>query len=143
MMVFALAAAGIAVFLFVAGSRQPRLAMFVAAILWLAYAVWEHQISTGVLCDKDCNIRVDLVLFFPVLGVATFLAYRASQRPLGQPTFAGWLLGAIGVMIAALLVGAFGYTAYAWAAGAAALAIGAYAVKVKVTTKPAERISEA
>ena len=84
MNVFVIAAATMAVILLVAGSRRPRLAVFVAAILWLLYAVYEHLVATGVLCDANCNIRVDLVLFFPILWIATFYAYRSYVRPPGQ-----------------------------------------------------------
>lgn len=137
MMLFALVAAVMAVGLFVAGARQPRLAVFVAGILWVLYATWETQIANGTLCDANCNIRVDLVLFFPILGIATFLAYRAYERPPGQPTVLGWVLGAIGLIVAALLAGAFGYNTVAGIAGAAAFAIGVYAVKLMFVTKPA------
>jgi uncharacterized membrane protein len=79
MQVFAIAAGMMAVFLLVVGAQRLRLAVIVAAILWLLYAVYEHQVATGVLCDADCNIRVDLVLFFPILGIATFYAYRSYR----------------------------------------------------------------
>ena len=137
MMLFALVAAVMAAGLFVAGSRRPRIAVFVAAVLWLAYAVYEHQVASGVLCDSDCNIRVDLVLFFPILGIATFCAFRAYERPPGPPTFAGMVLSAVGLIIAALLTGAFGYIAVAWAVAAAALALAAYAIKARFMTKRA------
>jgi peptidoglycan/LPS O-acetylase OafA/YrhL len=129
MSVFVLAAGMIAVFLFVAGARRPRIAVFVAAILWGLYAYYESLILSGVLCDANCNIRVDLVLFFPILGIATVCAYRSYERPPGPPTFGGMVLGAIGLIILALLAAAFGYIALAWVVGAVALAIGAYAVK--------------
>jgi hypothetical protein len=135
MSLFILVAGVMGVFLFVAGSRQPRLAVFVAAILWLLYAYYETRIADGTLCDANCNIRVDLVLFFPILGIATFCAYRAHERPPGQPTVVGWALGAIGLIIAALLTGAFGYIAAASAVGAAALALGAYAIKLMFMAK--------
>ena len=88
MSLFVIVAAAMAVILLVAGSQRPRLAVFVAAILWLLYACYEYLIVTGVLCDEKCNIRVDLVLFFPVLWIATFLAYRSYMRPPGPPTVA-------------------------------------------------------
>jgi peptidoglycan/LPS O-acetylase OafA/YrhL len=137
MTLFVIVAAAMAVFLLVEGSRQPRLAVFVAAILWLVYAYYEYLVASGVLCDANCNIRVDLVLFFPILGIATFYAWRASVRPPGERTIVGWVLGAIGLIILALLAGAFGYNALAWGAGAAALAIGAWAIKSRFMTERA------
>src|ERR1051325_7612409 len=81
---FAIAAVMMAVLLLVAAAQRPRLAVIVAAILWLLYAVYEYLVTTGVLCDANCNIRVDLVLFFPILGLATFCAYQAYMGRPGQ-----------------------------------------------------------
>ena len=72
MNLFAFAAAMMAVIHLVAGWQRPRLAVIVSGILWLLYAVYERMVAT-VGCDGDCNIRVDLVFFFPILGLATFL----------------------------------------------------------------------
>ena len=135
MSLFVLVAGVMGVALLVAGAQRPRIAVFVAAVLWLLYAYYENLIATGVLCDDKCNIRVDLVLFFPVLGIATFFAFRSYERPPGPPTFPALVFGAIGLIIVALLAGAFGYIAWAWVAGAGALAIGAYAVKSRLMTK--------
>jgi hypothetical protein len=48
--------------------------------LWLLYAVWEHLVASGVVCDADCNIRVDLVFVLPILGLATLAAWQAYNR---------------------------------------------------------------
>ena len=121
MNIFAIAAGMMAVIHLVAGWQRPRLAVIVSGILWLLYAVYERLVATGVLCDADCNIRVDLVFFFPILGVATFCAY---QSYMGRP----------GLLVFALLLESFGYTALSWVATAGALAIGVYAVKSKFMT---------
>ena len=71
MNVFAIAAGMMAVIHLVAGWQRPRPAVIVSGILWLLYAVYEHLVVTGVLCDANCNIRVDLVFFIPILGLAT------------------------------------------------------------------------
>ena len=135
MSLFVMVAGVMGVGLFVAGAQRPRLGVFVAAILWLLYAYYEYLIVTGVLCDANCNIRVDLVLFFPILGIATWYAFRSYERPPGSPTVLGMVLGAIGLIILALLAAAFGYMAVACVAGAVALAIGAYAVKSRLMTR--------
>ena len=80
MNVFVFAAGMMAVIHLMAGWQRPRPAVIVSGILWLLYAVWEHQVATGVLCDVDCNIRVDLVFFLPILGLATVSAYQAYNR---------------------------------------------------------------
>jgi hypothetical protein len=80
MNVFVIAAGMITVIHLVAGWQRPRRAVIVSGILWLLYTVWEHQVATGVLCDSDCNIRVDLVFFFPILALATLSAYQSYNR---------------------------------------------------------------
>jgi hypothetical protein len=77
----AIAAGMMAVIHLVAGWQRPRLAVIVSGILWLLYAVYERLVATGVLCDADCNIRVDLVFasttpYLPTEGVV--------RRPLSQ-----------------------------------------------------------
>lgn len=129
MHIFAILAGMMALFLLLAGRQQPRLGVFVAAILWLLYAVYEYHVATGVLCDSDCNIRVDLVLLFPILGIATWYAYRAYVGPPGQSRVLGMVLGVIGLIVAAALAAAFGYEVLAGLACAGALAIVVYAIK--------------
>lgn len=48
-------------------SRTP----LVPAALWLAYAVYETLILRRVLCSGECNIRIDLLLLYPLLLLAT------------------------------------------------------------------------
>lgn len=98
MNIFAIAAGMMAVILLVAGWQRPRLAVIVAAILWLLYAVYERLVATGVLCDADYNIRVDLVFFIPILGIATFCAYQSYMGRPGQQKVVGTVLGAIGLV---------------------------------------------
>ena len=131
---FAIVAVMMAVILLVAAAQRPRLAVILAAILWLLYAVYEYLVATGVLCDANCNIRVDLVFFFPILGLATFCAYQSYMGRPGQTMVLGTVLGVIGLVVFALLLESFGYTALSWVATAGALAIGVYAVKSKFMT---------
>jgi hypothetical protein len=42
-----------------------------AAIAWLAYAPYEWLMHARVLCSGECNIRVDLLLIWPLLLWAT------------------------------------------------------------------------
>ena len=135
MNIFAIAAGMMAVILLVAGWQRPRLAVIVAAILWLLYAVYERLVATGVLCDADCNIRVDLVFFIPILGIATFCAYQSYMgRPGPSKKVVGTVLGAIGLVVFALLAESFGYIALAGVAVVGALAIGVYAIKSRFMT---------
>ena len=134
MNVFAFAAGMMAVIHLAVGWQRPRLAVIVATILWLLYAVYEHLVATGVLCDANCNIRVDLVFFFPMLGLATYCAYQSYMGRQGQQKVVGAVLGAIGLVVFALLAESFGYGALAGVAVVGALAIGLYAIKSRSMT---------
>ncbi len=132
MNVFAIAAGMMAVIHLVAGWQRPRLAVIVSGILWLLYAVYERLVATGVLCDANCNIRVDLVFFFPILGLATFCAYQSYMGRPSPQKVVGTVLGTIGVVVFALLAESF----YGALAGVAvvALAIGLYVIKSRSKT---------
>jgi hypothetical protein len=131
MIVFVFAAVLVAVGHLVVAAQRPRLAIIVSAVLWVLYAVWEYNIANGTLCDKDCNIRVDLVFLLPILVVATLNARAAYLRPAGQHSVMSWLLGAAGLAVAAMVVHLFGYPAPAVAVGGVALALVGYAINVK------------
>jgi hypothetical protein len=141
MMLFVLAAVLVAVGHLVVAAQRPRLALFVSAILWVLYAVWEYNIANGTLCDKDCNIRVDLVVIGPILLIATLYARSAYLRPEGQQPIVGWLLGAAGLVMVALGFVLFGYTAPAVVAGVAALAMAGYAIKSRFAATQTSSIS--
>jgi hypothetical protein len=57
------------------------------AIIWSVYAIYEFLMYRRVLCSGECNIRVDLLLIYPGLLIATIwavvraFAYRAPPRP--------------------------------------------------------------
>ena len=136
MSVFVIAAAMMAVILLVAACQRPRPAVIVAAVLWLLYAVYEYYIATGVLCDANCNIRVDLVLFFPILLIATVFAYRSYMGLPSQLKVLGMVLGIIGLIVVALLAEEnFGLAGLAGVVGA--LAIGIYVVRSRSRTNRA------
>ncbi len=79
----------IALFLAIAmfwGWRMSAKAGFLAlALLWFAYAVYEYLMYARVLCSGECNIRIDLLLIYPVLlgstlWVVVAAAIRAIRR---------------------------------------------------------------
>jgi hypothetical protein len=130
MSIFAIAAAMMVVIHLVAAAQRPRLAVVVSAILWLLYAVYERLVATGVLCETDCNIRVDLVFFFPILGLATFCAYQSYIGRPGQLKIIGTVLGAIALFVFALAAEGHGYRTLAHVVVVGALAIGVvYAIR--------------
>jgi hypothetical protein len=66
-------------FLLLWRARGARLAALTAA-LWLGYAFYEYLMLTRVLCSGECNIRVDLLLIYPVLGLLSVAAMVVSLR---------------------------------------------------------------
>jgi hypothetical protein len=63
-----------------AASKRP--VALVAAGLWLIYLPYEYAMKVRLLCSGECNIRVDLLLIYPVLLVVTLVACVVSARVL-------------------------------------------------------------
>jgi hypothetical protein len=135
---FSLAAIGMAVILLVVAAQRPRPAIFIAAVLWGLYGVYEYQVASGVLCEKDCNIRVDLVFFIPILALATFCARQSYMGRPGQAKIIGTVLGAIGLFAAGLVAEGHGYGTAAYIVMAlVVLAFGVYHYKSKSKSRSA------
>jgi len=77
----ALVPAGVFAFLF---ARCRRVVVLVAALAWLAYFPYEQAMKMRILCSGECNIRVDLLLFYPLLllvsAVAVYVYARSIRR---------------------------------------------------------------
>ena len=87
---FVFVAAAAACYFAVAALQRPRLGVIVAAILWLLYAVYEYYVANGTLCDAKCNIRVDLLVAWPLVWIATlFGIYARGQWPVAGKIFVG------------------------------------------------------
>jgi hypothetical protein len=78
-------AATIGIALVVLGKRAGRGVATGAGSAWLLYGVYEFGIKQRWLCSGECNIRVDLLLIYPVLVIGLVAAgislFRASRRP--------------------------------------------------------------
>jgi hypothetical protein len=75
------ALAALAGALFLAGylvSRRPSNAM--AAAAWTGYSAYEMAMRLRWLCTGECNIRVDLLLIYPVLFALSLVALVAFAR---------------------------------------------------------------
>ena len=57
-----------------------RRAALVAGGAWLLYAVYELGMQRRWLCSGECNIRVDLLLIYPVLAVISLAGIVAAAR---------------------------------------------------------------
>jgi hypothetical protein len=53
---------------------RRRTFIAVTAALWGGYAIYELLIQKRVLCSGECNIRVDLLLAYPILWIASLVA---------------------------------------------------------------------
>ena len=45
--------------------------LLTTGILWMGYGLYEYLMQIRVLCSGECNIRVDLLLIYPVLLALT------------------------------------------------------------------------
>jgi hypothetical protein len=60
---------------------SSRRGTLVLAVLWVAYAFYEYLMFTRTLCTGECNIRIDLLLIYPVLlGCTLWVAVGAAIR---------------------------------------------------------------
>jgi hypothetical protein len=78
----ALVPAGVFYFLFLESEKRFFL---VVTILWFVYLVYEYAMKFRILCSGECNIRVDLLLFYPVLllislaALVAFAVWKSKQ----------------------------------------------------------------
>lgn len=72
---FALLPAAVFAALYWASGRRLVAA---AAVLWCLYAVYEYAMHRRLLCSGECNIRVDLLLLYPVLWIVSLVAAIAG-----------------------------------------------------------------
>jgi len=69
----ALALVPAVVFLILARLRRSGFAL-VTGLVWIAYALYEAGMYARILCSGECNIRIDLLLIYPVLAILTVAA---------------------------------------------------------------------
>lgn len=55
------------------------------AVAWTGYALYESLMKARVLCSGECNIRVDLLLLYPVLGILSLAAVISSLKRPSSP----------------------------------------------------------
>jgi len=56
----------------------------VTGVLWMLYSLYEYLMYARVLCSGECNIRIDLLLIYPLLVlmavISSFLYYRRMSK---------------------------------------------------------------
>ncbi|HEX2249969.1 MAG TPA: hypothetical protein VHH32_06440 [Gemmatimonadales bacterium] len=67
-------AAGIGVVLLALGRRAGRGVAVGAGIAWLVYGLYEFGMKQRWLCSGECNIRIDLLLIYPLLVIGLVAA---------------------------------------------------------------------
>lgn len=102
---FVFVAAAAACYFAVEALRRPRLGVIVAAIVWLLYAVYEYFVANGTLCDANCNIRVDLILIWPLVWIASLFGISSP----GKWTRAGKVLGGVSLAFLVSTAAVFAY----------------------------------
>lgn len=84
-----LAAALGAVFLALAALSRRR-SIAIAGVAWLLYGAYETAMRLRWLCTGECNIRVDLLVIYPLLwvvsGVAAVILVRWLARGERRPS---------------------------------------------------------
>ncbi|MGE5714609.1 MAG: hypothetical protein ACM32F_12110 [Betaproteobacteria bacterium] len=51
-----------------------------AALAWLGYLVYEYAMKLRWLCSGECNIRVDLLVLYPLLLLVSLIALWRGLR---------------------------------------------------------------
>jgi hypothetical protein len=54
--------------------------VLVAGLAWLAYFPYELAMKLRILCSGECNIRVDLLVLYPVLAVLSVIGLYAFTQ---------------------------------------------------------------
>jgi hypothetical protein len=67
-------AAALGAMLLVLGWRMRRGAAVGVGAMWLLYALYELGMKWRWLCSGECNIRVDLLLIYPILLLGSVMA---------------------------------------------------------------------
>ena len=62
-----------AIFFALSRSTWSKL-LITSATAWLLYGVYEYLMRFRVLCSGECNIRIDLLLIYPILLILSIIA---------------------------------------------------------------------
>lgn len=73
MTLFALVAVTVSLVLGFIGWRKLGRPITTAPVAWMIYGVYEYLMALRILCSGECNIRVDLLLIYPVLLTITIV----------------------------------------------------------------------
>ena len=78
-------AVAIGIVLLELGRRARRRVAIGAGIMWILYALYEFGMKQRWLCSGECNIRIDLLVIYPllliVLAAGCVSLFRAPWAP--------------------------------------------------------------
>jgi hypothetical protein len=60
--------------------RSRTASALAAALAWLGYLPYEYAMKMRWLCSGECNIRVDLLLVYPLLLLVSLIALWRGMR---------------------------------------------------------------
>ncbi len=67
--------------LLIAARARPSRVVTSAGVLWLGYAAYETGMKLRWLCSGECNIRIDLLLIYPLLLLVTAISLFLLMKP--------------------------------------------------------------
>ncbi|MEA2713471.1 MAG: hypothetical protein QOK27_1432 [Gemmatimonadales bacterium] len=67
------------------GRARGRRTAIVVGVIWLLYAAYETAMRLRWLCSGECDIRVDLLLIYPLLLAATVVGMVSLLRARRPP----------------------------------------------------------
>ena len=73
-------AAAIGAVLLWQGRRTGRRVAVGTGLVWLLYSMYEFGMKQRWLCSGECNIRVDLLVVYPVLAISLVAAAVSLLR---------------------------------------------------------------
>lgn len=60
--------------------KSKRLPVLMTGLLWAVYTAYEYAMKLRILCSGECNIRIDLLLIYPLLIVTSIIAVVSTVR---------------------------------------------------------------
>lgn len=61
-------------------SASKHRILLIVGIVWLLYSFYELAMKYRLLCSGECNIRIDLLVLYPVLLLASIVGIVVAVR---------------------------------------------------------------
>lgn len=80
LIIFPLGAVLIGCIFLAAAIARRKVLPYITAALWILYGIYESLMYLRILCTGECNIRVDLLLIYPLLIIVTIVGTISAVR---------------------------------------------------------------